>query len=183
MPASRASSCDKATKLAPVSTSMRTRLPSRVGWTTKWPRRSAETMTRLPLSAALKDSALSFGMPMRKSAAICSLAEVAESTVEIRIPEAQTIGRGMTVARSCGTIIVRRREQVFNRASAGFGFQAGWFPNSFRPTSNAVMREDAREARNERPLGRNGIDRDGAAGERAGEKRDPSLVADGGDAF
>src|SRR5829696_6392540 len=61
MPASRASSCDKATKLAPVSTSMRTRLPSSVGWTTKWPRKSAETTMRLPFSAPAADSAFSLG--------------------------------------------------------------------------------------------------------------------------
>src|SRR5215212_9249994 len=184
MPASRASSCDRATKLAPVSTSMRTRLPSSVGWTTKWPRRSAETTTRLPLSAPAANSAFSLDPPRPKSDATCSLAEVAESTVEMRIPEAQTIGRAMKTARklvrasSCG-----RENRPLSAGSPAPGFGPAGFRTLSGGPLNAVMRQDAREARDQRRLGRNGVDRDAVAGERAGEQRDPSLIADGGDAL
>src|SRR5829696_9835420 len=183
MPASRASSCDKATKLAPVSTSMRTRLPSSVGWTTKWPRKSAETTMRLPFSAPAADSAFSLGAKAEERRNLLARRGGGEHgrNEDSRGPDDRSCHEDGSQA--CAGIVVRPGEQAFKRGLAGPRFRAGWFPNSFRRASNAVMRQDAREARDQRRLGRNGVDRDTVAGERAGEQRDPSPVPDGGDAL
>src|SRR4051812_14681666 len=132
MPASRASSCDRATKLAPASTSLRTRLPSSVGWTTKWPRKSAETTTRLPPSAPAANSAFSRDAPKaeeRRDLLARRGGGEHGRNEDSRGPDDRSCHENGSQA--CRGIVVRPGEQAFKRGLAGAGFRAGWFPNSF----------------------------------------------------